>query len=75
LRGQRKTLLGLADDLGVTAVELLPVFAFDEQDAPAGLVNDWGYQPVSFFAPLVGPTIDTGVSALVCAALTWLAPA
>ena len=28
-----------------------------------------------FFAPLVGPTIDTGVSALVCAALTWLAPA
>src|SRR5271154_1297595 len=31
-------------DLGVTAVELLPVFAFDEQDAPAGLVNDWGYQ-------------------------------
>ena len=37
-------------DLGVTAVELLPVFAFDEQDAPSG-VNDWGYQPVSFFAP------------------------
>jgi hippurate hydrolase len=28
-----------------------------------------------FFAPLVEPTIDTGVSALVCAALTWLAPA
>jgi hippurate hydrolase len=25
-----------------------------------------------FFAPLVGPTIDTGVSAMVCAALTWL---
>ena len=25
-----------------------------------------------FFAPLVEPTIDTGVSALVCAALTWL---
>jgi isoamylase len=41
-------------DLGVTAVELLPVFAFDEQDAPAGLVNDWGYQPVSFFAPHPG---------------------
>jgi isoamylase len=37
--------------LGVSAVELLPVFAFDEQDAPAGLPNDWGYQPVSFFAP------------------------
>jgi isoamylase len=41
-------------DLGVTAVELLPVFAFDEQDAPAGLVNDWGYQPLSFFAPHPG---------------------
>ena len=40
-------------DLGVTAVELLPVFAFDEQDAPNG-VNDWGYQPVSFFAPHPG---------------------
>ncbi|HEX4723772.1 MAG TPA: amidohydrolase [Pseudonocardiaceae bacterium] len=25
-----------------------------------------------FFAPLVEPTIDTGVSAMVCAALTWL---
>jgi isoamylase len=38
-------------DLGVTAVELLPVFQFDPHDAPAGRVNYWGYQPVSFFAP------------------------
>lgn len=38
-------------DLGVTAAELLPVFQFDRQDAPAGLVNYWGYQPISFFAP------------------------
>jgi len=38
-------------DLGVTAVELLPVFQFDPQDAPAGLPNYWGYQPLSFFAP------------------------
>jgi isoamylase len=38
-------------DLGVTAVELLPVFQFDAQDAPEGRVNYWGYQPVSFFAP------------------------
>jgi isoamylase len=37
-------------ELGVTAVELLPVFQFDPQDAPLG-VNYWGYQPVSFFAP------------------------
>jgi isoamylase len=38
-------------DLGVTAMELLPVFQFDPQDAPRGRVNYWGYQPVSFFAP------------------------
>ena len=38
-------------DLGVTAVELLPVFQFDAQDGPPGLVNYWGYSPVSFFAP------------------------
>lgn len=38
-------------ELGVTAVELLPVFQFDEQDAPDGLINYWGYAPVSFFAP------------------------
>ena len=37
--------------LGVTAVELLPVFQFDPQDAPAGRTNYWGYSPVSFFAP------------------------
>ena len=38
-------------ELGITAVELLPVFAFDPQACPPGLVNYWGYQPVSFFAP------------------------
>ncbi len=37
--------------LGITAVELLPVFQFDALDAPRGLVNYWGYAPVSFFAP------------------------
>jgi glycogen operon protein len=37
--------------LGITAVELLPVFQFDAHDCPAGLVNYWGYAPVSFFAP------------------------
>jgi len=41
-------------DLGITAVELLPVFQFDEQDSPPGLVNYWGYCPVSFFAPHQG---------------------
>jgi len=38
-------------DLGITAVELLPVFQFDAQDCPPGRVNYWGYAPVSFFAP------------------------
>ncbi len=45
-------------DLGITAVELLPVQQFDAQDvgAPYGpggqrLTNYWGYAPVAFFAP------------------------
>jgi isoamylase len=38
-------------DLGITAVELLPVYHFDEQDAPQGFKNYWGYAPISFFAP------------------------
>ncbi len=37
--------------LGITAVELLPVFQFDSQDCPPGKVNYWGYSPISFFAP------------------------
>ena len=55
--GRRGTYAGLIEkipylqDLGINTVELLPVFQFDPQDAPAGRVNYWGYQPVSFFAP------------------------
>jgi glycogen operon protein len=37
--------------LGITAVELLPVFQFDPHDCMPGKMNYWGYQPVSFFAP------------------------
>jgi isoamylase len=37
--------------LGITAVELLPVFQYDAQDAPPGRVNYWGYAPISYFAP------------------------
>ena len=53
----RGTYAGLAEkipylkDLGVTAVELLPIHAFDTHACPTGLVNYWGYQPVSYFAP------------------------
>ena len=38
-------------DLGITAVELLPVFQFDALNAPNGKLNYWGYAPISFFAP------------------------
>jgi glycogen operon protein len=38
-------------DLGVTAVELLPVFQYDADDAPPGRRNYWGYAPISLFAP------------------------
>src|SRR5579871_6987704 len=38
-------------DLGISAVELLPVFQFDAHDCPPGKVNYWGYAPISFFAP------------------------
>ena len=57
---KRGTYSGLIDkisylqDLGVTAVELLPVFEFDQQDAPEGLTNYWGYSPISFFTPHSG---------------------
>lgn len=50
------TVLGLRDklpylrDLGVTAVELLPLMAFDTADAPQGRQNYWGYSPISWMA-------------------------
>lgn len=40
--------------LGVNAVELLPIHQFDDQDADhggVGLVNYWGYSTLGFFAP------------------------
>jgi glycogen operon protein len=47
-------------DLGVTAVELLPIFQFDAQDCPPGKKNYWGYAPVSFFAPHQAYSLQTG---------------
>jgi len=45
-------------DLGVTTIELLPVFQFDRHDiryvnpdTGEALVNYWGYDPIGFFAP------------------------
>lgn len=40
--------------LGITAVELMPVQQFDEQDAIPPLTNYWGYSPIAFFAPHAG---------------------
>jgi len=54
-------------DLGVTAVELMPVTEFDEDDndfhhpvSGERLRNFWGYQPVSFFAPKASYARDGG---------------
>jgi glycogen operon protein len=53
---RRGTYAGLVEkipylvDLGITAVELMPVFQFDITDAPSGRENYWGYAPISFFA-------------------------
>jgi glycogen operon protein len=45
-------------DLGVTAVELMPVYEFEEADTDRvnpltgeRLLNLWGYHPIGFFAP------------------------
>ncbi len=67
---KRGTYLGLLEkipylqELGITAVELLPVYQFDSQDAAPGLENYWGYGPVSFFAPHLG--YSTSNDPLVC---------
>lgn len=64
----RGTLSGLSDpaiithlkDLGVTAIELLPVQSFFSEPrlTDLGLTNYWGYNPVNYFAmhsPYFGP--------------------
>ena len=43
-------------DLGINAVELMPIFEFDEMESARvvdgeQLYNYWGYNTVSFFAP------------------------
>ncbi|WP_440948682.1 glycogen debranching protein GlgX [Methanosarcina sp. T3] len=41
-------------DLGITAVELMPVFDFDDTISPEGKRHYWGYDPICFFAPHSG---------------------
>lgn len=52
-------------ELGVTTIELLPVFQFDEHDVPFDnpvtgepLRDYWGYNPIGFFAPHRGYYIE-----------------
>jgi glycogen operon protein len=58
-------------DLGVTAIELLPVFQFDALAAPAGRTNYWGYQPISFFAPHAAYSSQAGRSPRSTTSATW----
>lgn len=66
-REKRGTYAGLVEkipylkELGITAVELMPVQQFDEQDAPPGLSNYWGYSPMAFFAPHCGYCSKGGI--------------
>jgi glycogen operon protein len=41
-------------DLGITAIELMPIFQFDPQED-----NYWGYMPLSFFAPHHEYSVDS----------------
>jgi len=52
-------------ELGITAIELLPVHEFDEYEntninpkTGKRMINYWGYSTVSFFAPKVGYSSD-----------------
>ena len=60
---RRGTFAGLMEkipylkDLGVTVVELMPVFQFDPQEG-----NYWGYMPLNFFAPHEGYASKSGGS-------------
>ena len=53
----RGTYLGLINkipylkQLGITTIELLPIFSFDPADAPPGRDNVWGYSPLNWFTP------------------------
>ncbi len=72
------TYLGMIDALphlqalGITALELLPIFEFDEMEWPlhnpitgSRLYNYWGYSPLSFFSPMqrYGTTNDPKTTA------------
>ncbi|WP_245817854.1 hypothetical protein [Granulicella rosea] len=41
-------------ELGITAVEILPVFQFDSQSAPSGLTDYWGSIAYRSLLPILG---------------------
>jgi isoamylase len=45
-------------DLGVTVIELMPIFQFDPQEG-----SYWGYMPLSFFAPHAGYAAELRIGA------------
>ncbi len=55
-KNKRGTYAGLIEkipylkELGITAVELMPIHQFDPTEHHAGLVNYWGYSPLSLFS-------------------------
>lgn len=49
---------GYLRELGITAVELMPVHEFDPQDGPPGLANVWGYSPLAWCAPHAAYSAD-----------------
>ena len=60
-------------ELGVTAVELMPVCEFDETDADRTnphtgepLLNMWGYHPLAFFSPNAAYSTDATGRSAVC---------
>ncbi len=54
---EKGTFIGLIEkipylrDLGITTLELLPIFSFDSSDCQQGLENYWGYSPINWFTP------------------------
>ena len=61
-RAGRTRVIDYLRDLGVTAVELLPVHHFLDELALAerGLTNYWGYNSIGYFAPARAPTAPSG---------------
>ena len=78
--GKRGTYAGLIEkipylqDLGITAVELLPVYQFDEEDAPGRFRNYWGYARYASSLPTGSTARARTPSDLWMNSATWSKP-